>query len=178
MKRTFTGLPPHTGVTLFFDFYQIDDYANDDSVKFILNSNTTIYHPSNLKMNLCGNISADAVVPVYLTDTQHNSATLDFEVRIDRMGKIGISNIMVFMLNMGSSGPAPFTIESVPTYSVSTPPIKGLTVKLIFPNSFASTVDSNRAFLFDIKSPSSGRLLQDVNANVAVVQNSSFNKNR
>lgn len=29
MKKTFTGLPSHTGVTVFFDFYQIDDYAED-----------------------------------------------------------------------------------------------------------------------------------------------------
>lgn len=29
MKRTFTGLPAHIGVTVFFQFYQIDDYSND-----------------------------------------------------------------------------------------------------------------------------------------------------
>lgn len=77
MKKTFTGLPSHTGVAVFFDFYQIDDYANDESVKFILNTNRSIYRPSNLKMDLCGNSSPDAIVPVYLMDTSHTGTSLD-----------------------------------------------------------------------------------------------------
>lgn len=110
MNRTFTGLPAHTGVALMFDFYQIDDYANDQSVKFILNSNTTVYTPSNLKMNLCGNSSPDAVVPVYLTDTGHQGSTLTFQITTSRMGKLGINNIMLYMLNNGNGVVSPFTI--------------------------------------------------------------------
>lgn len=103
MKRTFTGLPAHSGIAVAFQFYQIDDYANDESVKFILNNNTNIYRPSNLKMDLCGNSSPDAIAPVYLTDNAHTASTLDFAVKIDRMGKIGIRNLMVYLLNTANA---------------------------------------------------------------------------
>jgi len=78
MKRTITGLPPHSGVILFFHFYQIDDYSPDQSVYFVLNSKVIPYTPSNLKMNLCGNSSADAIVPIYLQDNTHSADTLTF----------------------------------------------------------------------------------------------------
>jgi hypothetical protein len=158
MKRTFTGLPSHSGVAVAFQFYQIDDYANDESVKFILNNVTTVYKPSNLKMDLCGNSSSDAVVPVYLTDTTHSASTLDFQISIDRMGKLGIRNLMVYLLN-GGSGSAPFIIDAVPTYSVNTPPTKGITVRLLFPQSFKLKNNTDSAFSFFIKA-SSSRLLQ------------------
>jgi len=37
MTRTFKNLPSHTGVKLYFHFYQIDDYPNDGKVYFMLN---------------------------------------------------------------------------------------------------------------------------------------------
>jgi hypothetical protein len=91
------------------------------------------------------------------------------------MGKIGINNIMIYLLNGNSPSPA-YQIESVPTYSVSTPPIKGLTVKLTFPAPYTSTVDTNLAFAFNAKS-SVARLLQGSYPK-AIIQNSSMNNNR
>lgn len=131
MKRTFNDLPAHTGVVVVFEFYQIDDYAEDESVKFILNNSTTIYKPSNLKMDLCGNSSPDAIVPIYLTDPAHTASTLDFQVSIDRMGKLGIRNLMVFLLNNAGGVPS-YSVDLVPKYSVDTPPVKGLTARLLF----------------------------------------------
>lgn len=65
MNRTFTGLPSHSGVVLLFYFYQIDDLA-PGSVQFTLDSEDTPYTLSSLRMNLCGNASADAKVPIRL----------------------------------------------------------------------------------------------------------------
>ena len=73
-----TGIPAHTGIVAMFHFFQIDDYSLDDSVKFQLGSNQTVYSPSNVKMNICGNETADAIVPVYLIDNAHTGDTLDF----------------------------------------------------------------------------------------------------
>lgn len=53
--------------------------------------------------------------------------------------------------------------------------MKGITVRLLFPQSFTITNGTDSAFQFAIKS-SSGRLLQD--GNIAVVQNSTNNANR
>jgi len=60
------------------NFYQIDDYADDQSVFFMVDSTKIIYNVSNIKMELCGNSSADAIVPVYLHVPLHtaNSLTL------------------------------------------------------------------------------------------------------
>jgi hypothetical protein len=84
MNRTFTGLPSHSGVVLLFYFYQIDDLA-PGSVLFTL-------------MNLCGNASADAKVPIRLVRELHRKSTLDFRVRMDSMGKFGISHVMLYLL--------------------------------------------------------------------------------
>lgn len=65
MNRTFTGLPSHTGVVLLFYFYQIDE-LDPDSIHFTLDSVDTAYQLSPLRMNLCGNASADAKVPIRL----------------------------------------------------------------------------------------------------------------
>lgn len=140
MNRTYTNLPAHNGIALFFDFYQIDDYpTNDGSVYFVLDSKVIPYTTSNLKTNICGNSSADAIVPTYLQDLTHTDSSLQFEVHFNSMGKIGINNVILFLLNNGGGSNAPFTIESVPTYSHDTPPIKGLTVKLKFGQTFTNT---------------------------------------
>lgn len=77
------------------------------------------------------------------------------------MGKIGVKNIMVYLLNSGNDDTPPFSIQSVPAYSVSTPPVKGLIVKLTFPDDFVATVDTNKAFDFYAKQgETSSRLLQ------------------
>ena len=49
-----------------------------------------IYNVSNIKMSLCGNESADAIVPLRLDLPNHSASTLNFEVNLQRMGKIGI----------------------------------------------------------------------------------------
>jgi hypothetical protein len=177
MKRTFKNLPSHTGVAVAFQFYQIDDYAEDESVKFILNNSTTIYKPSNLKMDLCGNSSPDAIVPIYLTDPFHTASTLDFQVAIDRMGKLGIRNLMVFLLNTAGGAPS-YSVDLVPTYSVNTPPVKGLTARLLFTQPFTlSNNQTDYIFSFAIQSPS-GRLLQAQAGAVLLDQNSSNNGNK
>lgn len=174
MKRTFKNLPAHTGVAVAFQFYQIDDYAEDESVKFILNNSTTTYKPSNLKMDLCGNSSPDAIVPIYLTDTSHAASTLDFQVSIDRMGKLGIRNLMVFLLNTAGGAP-PYSVDLVPTYSVNTPPVKGLTARVLFTQPFTlAKNNTDNIFNFAIQS-STGRLLQAQSGAVLLDQNSSTN---
>ena len=97
MNRTFTGLPSHSGVVLLFYFYQIDDLA-PGSVTFTLDSEDTPYQLSPLRMNLCGNASADAKVPIRLVRELHRKSTLDFRVRMDSMGKFGISHVMLYLL--------------------------------------------------------------------------------
>lgn len=95
------------------------------------------------------------------------------------MGKIGVKNIMVYLLNSGNDNAPPFTIQSVPTYSVNTPPVKGLTVKLSFPDDFVATVDTNKAFDFYAKQGEiSSRLLQSGSGSPVFVQNSTINNNR
>jgi hypothetical protein len=177
MKRTYRNLPTHSGVAVAFQFYQIDDYADDDSVKFTLNNITTVYRPSNLKMDLCGNSSPDAIVPVYLTDPSHSAPTLDFQVSIDRMGKLGIRNLMVFLLN-GEGGAPAYSVDVVPAYSVNTPPVKGLTARLLFTQPFTLPKnEKDSIFNFAVKT-SSGRLLQLGSGGVLLDQNSSANGNR
>jgi hypothetical protein len=111
MNRTYTNLPAHNGIALFFNFYQIDDYApNNSSVYFILNSKYIPYNSSNLKMNICGNSSADVIVPTYLQDLTHTDSILKFEIHFNSMGKIGINNVILFLLNSGSGSNALFTI--------------------------------------------------------------------
>lgn len=95
------------------------------------------------------------------------------------MGKIGVKNIMVYLLNSGNDNTPPFTIQSVPTYSVNTPPVKGLTVKLSFPDDFVATVDTNKAFDFYAKQGDvSSRLLQSATGSPVFVENSTINNNR
>jgi hypothetical protein len=55
MNRFFKSLPAHKGVSIFFNFYQIDDYALDQSVYFKLNGQRFNYTPSIERKNLCGN---------------------------------------------------------------------------------------------------------------------------
>jgi hypothetical protein len=98
VTKRITGIPAHTGIVILFNFFQIDDYVRDDSVRFRFGSNQTIYQPSNLKMNLCGNKTADAIVPMYLQDTLHTGSTLDFEIQFTRMTKFGINNFMLYLL--------------------------------------------------------------------------------
>lgn len=133
VSKRISGIPTHTGIVAIFNFFQIDDYPQDDSIYFTFGSNKTIYRPSNLKMNLCGNETADAIVPIYLQDTTHTGDTLDFQIQFTRMIKFGMNNFLVYLLRNEDSGPETFKMTTIPTYSISTPPIKGLTVKLAFP---------------------------------------------
>ena len=78
MSRNFSNLPGHTGVVILMHFYQIDDYANDESVYFMVDSQRIVYNVSNIKMELCGNQSADAIVPLRLDVPDHSASTLNF----------------------------------------------------------------------------------------------------
>ena len=78
MSRHFSNLPGHTGVVILMHFYQIDDYANDESVYFMVDSQRIVYNVSNIKMELCGNQSADAIVPLRLDVPDHSASTLNF----------------------------------------------------------------------------------------------------
>jgi hypothetical protein len=60
-------------------------------------------------MNLCGNASADAKVPIRLVRELHTKSTLDFRVRMDSVGKFGISNVMLYLLGTKEEN-APFSI--------------------------------------------------------------------
>jgi hypothetical protein len=94
-------------------------------------------------------------------------------VHFEAMGKIGINNVILYLLGRGGAG-APFTIESVPTYSVSTPPIDGMTVKLIFPSAVTNTTKLENIFVFGISS--SSRLLAEGQSSSSVpILNASIN---
>lgn len=82
---------------LLFYFYQIDDLA-PGSIHFTLDSEDIPYKLSPLRMNLCGNASADAKVPIRLVREVHTKSTLDFRVMVNSMGKFGISNVMLYLL--------------------------------------------------------------------------------
>jgi len=121
MSRSFTNLPKHTGVAVYFTFWQIDDnYFPGDNLAFVLsgvrytvNNITNISALSNLKMDLCGNSSLDSRFVVQLNDNAHTASDLNFSVHLSSMGKIGISNFQLYLLS--SSSPAPtFSLEIMP----------------------------------------------------------------
>ena len=61
-------------------------------------------------MSLCGNASADSSFVVQLKDLSHTGNTLDFSVHLTRMGKIGLNNIQLYLLNT--------TANNLTSYSV------------------------------------------------------------
>lgn len=184
MNRTFTNLPRHTGVALYFTFWQIDEnYFPNDSLAFVLNgvrytvnNITNISALSNLKMDLCGNSSLDSRFVVQLEDAGHTVTSLDFSVYLNRMGKIGISNLQLFLMNSTLTPPT-FELELMPEYSVSTPPLQGLQVKVKFSKPYFSTTGINNAFSFEYvsKNNNQGRLLVEGFSNSKVIQNHTRN---
>ena len=116
MTRNFTNLPSHTGIVLYFTFWQIDDnyFPNNDLVFTLNNQRYTITNITNisslsvLQMNLCGNTSLDSRFVVQLKDARHSGSSLDFGVHLNRMGKIGISNIQLYLLNSVTNTSPPF----------------------------------------------------------------------
>lgn len=61
---------------------------------------------------------------------------------------------------------------------MSTPPTKGLTVKITFPSTFTTTTDLDQVFTFALRPSPSRRLLQS-NASIPLsVQNSSVNNKK
>lgn len=183
MRRTYSGLPSHTGVILYFTLYQIDDdYLANNSLTFSLGSQvygvdnvTNLSSYSGLRMELCGNSSLDSAFVVKLNDSAHKDSTLNFKLHLNRMGKIGINNLQLYLLNNNVQSSPPFEVEINPAYSVDTPPSKGLTVKLKFPEQFSHLQAIDTAFKFNIKSTSTNRLLQQGYANDMLVMNSSNN---
>lgn len=98
VSKRISGIPPHRGIIAVFNFFQIDDYSQDNSVIFTFGSNRTNYTPSNLKMNLCGNETSDAIVPIYLQDTNHTDSSLDIHIQFTKMMKFGINNFIIYLL--------------------------------------------------------------------------------
>lgn len=92
------------------------------------------------------------------------------------MGKIGISNLQLFLMNSASTTPT-FELELMPEYSVSTPPLQGLQVKVKFSRPYFSTTGINNAFSFEYvsKNNNQGRLLVEGFSNSKVIQNHTRN---
>jgi hypothetical protein len=184
MSRLFTNLPSHTGAILYFTFYQIDDnYFPNNSLSFVFNGNTYtqdnltgVPQLSTLKMQLCGNASADSMFTMQLKDNMHTAPTLDFALKLNRMGKIGITNLQLYLLNTASNNITSYSLDIAPAYSIDTPPNKGLEVKLKFNNPFINTSDINSAFLFNILTPTTSRRLQEGYANPLVVTNFTYSQ--
>lgn len=170
MRRQFTGLPEHTGVLLYFTLFQIDDnYLPNGSLSFTLGDKkytedniTNLTQLGSLRMNLCGNSSLDSSFVVELRDPSHTASVLEFGLHLNRMGKIGLNNLQFFLTNSKLGSTPPFEIETAPAYSVNTPAIKGLQVKLVFPKDFVNLQDVDSAFEVKVvPAPSAGRLLQN-----------------
>jgi hypothetical protein len=133
MKREFTNLPAHRGIKLYFHMYQIDAYTNE-SVYFMLNGKKYPYTPTVERKEICGDpLILDSIVKIDLPDDSHIENSLAFEVVVNGKVKVGINNVILFLLNCdGCNNQVAFKLESIPVYSLSTPPVKGLEVKVIF----------------------------------------------
>jgi hypothetical protein len=184
MRRQYTGLPSHAGVVLYFTLFQIDgDYLPNGTLAFDLNGRhytvdniTNITQLSALRVSLCGNSTLDSQFVVQLKDTSHTATTLDFAVHLSTAGKIGISNIQLYLLGATANNDSPFQLDIEPAYSVSTPARKGLQVKLAFANQFVSSVDTATAFVFEIVlAAGAGRLLSEGYSNQLVPINHTLN---
>lgn len=56
-----------------------------------------------------------------------------FEIHAVGKIKLGVNNVILFLLNCnGCNNVVPFDIESIPVYSLTTPPTKGVEVKVMF----------------------------------------------
>lgn len=69
----------------------------------------------------------DSIVKVDLLDETHVEGNLLFEVIVNGKVKVGVNNVILFLLNCdGCNNQVGFKLESIPVYSLSTPPVKGL----------------------------------------------------
>jgi hypothetical protein len=80
------------------------------------------------------------------------------------MAKMGINNVVLTLLNSAESFNTEYSMDIIPIYSINTPPLKGLKVKLTFPSSFKSNTDITKTFNFNISTQKT-RLLQISNLN-------------
>ncbi len=154
MKREFTNLPAHRGIKLYFHMYQIDAYTND-SVYFMLNGKKYPYSPTVERKEICGDpLIFDAIVKMDLADDLHSEGSLMFEVVVSGKVKVGINNVILFLLNCeGCKNQVGFKLESIPVYSLSTPPVKGLEVKVIFDEPISNSTAMSEAIMFSIRDP-------------------------
>ena len=181
MSRVFSNLPPHTGAVLYFMLYQIDDnYFPNNSLSFTFNSKTytqdnltNISQYANIKLQICGNSSWDSKFVVTLKDDLHTASTLDFAVNVNRMAKIGFNNVQLYLLNSTTTSATSYKVDLVPSYSINTPPRKGIQVKITFNSDFVNISDLNSAFEFIIAN-TSARLLQESSTNPLVTTNASY----
>jgi hypothetical protein len=100
---------------------------------------------------------------VQLTDDAHNADTLDFSINVNRIVKIGINNVQLYLLNIPANTATDYKVEILPGYSINTPPQKGIEVKLTFENTFFKVPDVNNSFIFtfiNTASTSTARMLQ------------------
>lgn len=99
MKREFTNLPPHRGIKLYFHFYQIDTYTNE-SVYFMLNGNKYPFVPSVERKEICGDpLVLDSIVKIDLLEGSHVDSTLAFELIVNGKVKVGVNNVILFLMN-------------------------------------------------------------------------------
>lgn len=76
----------------------------------------------------------DTVFTAAITQEQHTAATLTITVQLNAMGKVGLNNLQLYLLNQPPhEQSSPYDIELVPAYSVNTPAVQGMQVKLTFP---------------------------------------------
>lgn len=79
--------------------YQIDTYTNE-SVYFNLNGKRYPYVPSIERKEICGDpLILDSIVKIELFDDTHIENSLTFEVIVNGKVKIGINNVILFLLN-------------------------------------------------------------------------------
>ena len=183
MRRQFTNLPQHNGVLLYLTLYQIDgNYLNSNSLSFTLNNKvvsniTNLTALNSLRSDICGNSSLDSGFVVGLRDDTHTGATLDLVINLNTSGKIGIANVEVYLLNGVASTAAPFEVETISAYSVSTPAIKGLQIRLTFPQQFVSLPNPASPFSFTLHPPTTSltRLLVEGYSNHLVTLNRTLN---
>lgn len=104
IKRIFSKLPPHQGITIHIFFYQIDDYdgifnnKSPYSVSFLLDELVILYTPSSSGYDICGNSTYDSIQKLVLTHPTHQGDSLMFEIRGNN-NKFGISNLLLFLQN-------------------------------------------------------------------------------
>lgn len=158
MQRIFSNLPSHTGVRVFFHFYQIDDIA-PGSVRFILNGNEIPYTPILQRRQICGNNTPDGISSIYLEDLTHEEGTVNLTITAEHFSKIGVNDLLLFLLNCPSCQAIGYNVDVLPMYSADFDPEKGYLIRMQFDPPLRNQTPISQALNFNIV-PEARRLLQ------------------